>query len=544
MSDAVQRLIDSGALDEAARALERTPETRLMLRLAAALQDRELADEALAWYRRILEIEPHNGEALLCLAVLHEDTDLEQARRVMDTYVAARPADWGARMRRALMLPVIMESNGQIDAVRARLDADLDEIAAARPPPLAHPEFEIGATPFFLAYHGRDATALLRKIGRTCRALYPARTTCERRLSSGKLRIGFVSSYFHTHSIARTTYGLVRDLPREQFEVGVFAIAPRADPWNELMRGAADFYAALPLDLERVREAIDAAKLDMLFFADIGMDPLTYFLAFWRLAPVQLTTWGHPLTTGIDTLDYFISADAIEPPEAQAYYSERLIRLPGYFLPRYRRPRVDGRRKSRGELGLPASRHLYCCPQNLFKLHPDFDLALKAILERDPEGDIVLLEGRRGWTRQLLRRFERTLGALGSRIRFVPRVPHDEFMQYLAAADVVLDPFYFGGCNSSSEALSLAKPLVTLPAAQLPGRFTLGMYREMGLDSCIAGSAEAFVEIAVRLGRDADYRKSVAAEIAARNERLFERPDAGRALGAALREIAEEARSR
>src|SRR5687767_1205687 len=100
MSDAVKRLIDSGALEEAARELEKTPDIRLMLRLAAALLDANRGAEALRWYQRILEIDPANGDALLCLAVLQEDSDVERARGWMDRYVHARPQDAAGRLRR------------------------------------------------------------------------------------------------------------------------------------------------------------------------------------------------------------------------------------------------------------------------------------------------------------------------------------------------------------------------------------------------------------------------------------------------------------
>jgi predicted O-linked N-acetylglucosamine transferase (SPINDLY family) len=219
------------------------------------------------------------------------------------------------------------------------------------------------------------------------------------------------------------------------------------------------------------------------------------------------------------------------------------VRLPGYFMPRYRRPALDGPRASRGQLGLPEGKHLYYCPQNLFKLHPDFDAAIGAILERDPEGELVLLEFvRAGVAEQLRRRFELKLGTLASRIRFVPRSEHRKFLQYVAAADLVLDPFHFGGCNSSCDALSLGVPVVTLPGSQLPGRFTLGLYQEIGLDTCVARSADEYVEIALRLGRDAEHRRSVSEQISARCARLFDRPDAALALGEELLRIAGTAR--
>ncbi len=527
------------------RALEVLPpfdptRPRTMLRLAAALQDCNRQSEAEQWYRRILDVDPGNRDALLCLAVMREDSDVEEARSLMDRYTALQPGA-APRLRRALMLPVILQSSEQIDQIRQRLDRDLDELLDLKSPKVLNPEFDVGATPFNLAYHGRNNAGLLRKIARVCRSMYPARTECARRpFSPGRrLRIGFVSTYFHAHSVGRTTFGLIRDLPRDCFDVHVFAIAPQADDLAEAIRKSADHYASLPLDLGRARDAVDSAALDIAFFADIGMHPLTYFLAFWRLAPIQMATWGHSVTSGIDTVDYYVSADAIEAAGSEQYYTEKLVRLPGYFMPRYRRPALVGPRVSREELGLPEGKHLYYCPQNLFKLHPDFDASIRAILERDPQAELVLLEFvRAGVAEQLRRRFELTLGTLASRIRFVPRSEHRKFLQYVAAADIVLDPFHFGGCNSSCDALSLGVPVVTLPGSQLPGRFTLGLYKEIGLDSCIARSADEYVEIALRLGRDAEYRKSVSEQISARCARLFDRPDAALALGEELLRIA------
>src|SRR6266581_3426249 len=335
------------------RALEVLPPSdptrpRTMLRLAAALQDCNRQSEAEQWYRRILDVDPGNRDALLCLAVMREDSDVEEARSLMDRYTALQPGA-APRLRRALMLPVILQSSEQIDQIRQRLDRDLDELLDLKSPKVLNPEFDVGATPFNLAYHGRNNAGLLRKIARVCRSMYPARTECARRpFSPGRrLRIGFVSTYFHAHSVGRTTFGLIRDLPRDRFDVHVFAIAPQTDELAEAIRNSADRYVPLPLDLGRVRDAIESAALDMVFFADIGMHPLTYFLAFWRLAPIQMVTWGHSVTSGIDTIDYYVSSDCVEPEESEGLYTEKLIRLPGYFMPRYPRPVLDGPRASR-----------------------------------------------------------------------------------------------------------------------------------------------------------------------------------------------------
>lgn len=516
---------------------------RTMLRLAAALLDCNKAQEAERWYRKILEIEPGHADALLCLAVMREEPDVEEARGLMDRYIAS---DRGAagRLRRAFMLPAIVQSTDEIDSIRARLERDLAELLDAKPPPMEHPEFEVGSTPFYLAYHGRNNAALLRRVAEACRSVYPGRTECLPRPPRGaRVRIGFVSTFFHAHAVGRTIFGFIRDLPRDRFDVHVFAIAPQTDALAEAVRASADRYVALPRDLARAREAIESSALDILFFADIGMEPLTYFLAFWRLAPIQMVTWGHSVTSGIDTIDYYVSADAIEATGSEQYYTEKLVRLPGYFMPRYSRPALDGPRKSRAQLGLPENRHLYYCPQNLFKIHPDFDAAIRAILERDPQSEILLVEFLRAGAREdLCRRFARTLGASASRVHFLPRMAYGDYLQYLTAADVILDPFHFGGCNSSCDALSLGVPVVTLPGSQLPGRFTLGLYREIDLGDCIADSTDEYVEIALRLGRDGEYRRSVSQQISARCAHLFDRPDTALALGEELVRIVELAR--
>jgi predicted O-linked N-acetylglucosamine transferase (SPINDLY family) len=516
----------------------------LMLRRAGALHNGGQWTEAEQWYRRVLEMQPHHPEALLRLAVLREIFNVEEARSYLDQYVLLR-GDAAARLRRALMLPSILQSEEEIERVRRRLDRELDEVIEGRWAEVRRPEHEIGSTAFALAYHGRNDRALMRKLGRACRAVYPARAepTATPRRAGGRLRVGFVSMYFHYHSIARTHSGFVAGLSRDQFEVHVFAIAPRDDEWAQAVRSSAEHYVALPLDLDRARAAIEAAALDVLFYTDIGMDPHTYFLAFWRLAPIQAVSWGHPATTGIDTIDYFVSAEGLEAPDSEDHYTEALVRLPGYFMPRYRRPRIDAPAPVRAQLGVPADTHVYCCLQTLFKLHPQFDLALRGILEGDSRAAIVLLESSPpSWMQQLRQRFERTLGALASRVHFVPRMAPLDYQRFVAAADVVLDPFHFGGANSSCEALSFGVPIVTLPAFQLRGRFTLGLYDELDIQECVAASPEEYIAIALRLGHETEYRADLSARIAERCERLFDRPEAGRALAEALPRLARQVR--
>jgi predicted O-linked N-acetylglucosamine transferase (SPINDLY family) len=546
------RCFEAGALEDADRACwvaargdaGQTPEAhRLHVALARVFVEQQRYDLAAPHLERALAGlppgDPGRVPLQLQLAVSIGAQQTERARDLMAAVVS--PADICGRLRRALMLPAILQSQEEIEAVRRRFEGELDALLAERFDPVADPDLRVGSTAFHLAYHARNNAPLLAKLGRLCRRLYPGGEAPRRQRAAGRLRIGFVSTFFHRHSVGRTTLGLVRDLPRERFETFVFAIEPQDDAVAAAFRQHAQHYAALPAELPRVREAIAAAGLDVLLFADIGMHPLTYFLAFSRLAPIQLVTWGHSVTSGIDTLDYYVSAESVETPQSEAYYTEKLLRLPGSFMPRYERAVLPARR-SRAELGLPADAHIYYCPQSPFKLHPDFDGVLRAVLERDPRAGILLLDGRPRSAPRLRERFVRSLGPLAPRVHFLERLPPEDFLQYLAAADVILDPLYFGGCNSSCEVFALGQPMLTLPGPQLPGRFTMALYREMEIADCIAGDAGEYADIAVRLACEPDFRADITRRIAERSGRLFDRPDAGVNFGRELLRLVEEGR--
>ena len=172
----------------------------------------------------------------------------------------------------------------------------------------------------------------------------------------------------------------------------------------ERFRTAADHYEVLARSPQDAIAQIAALDLDVLMFADVGMDALTSTLAFSRMAPVQCVTWGHPETTGSPHMDYFLSSELLEVPEADAHYTEQLVRLPvlGTYYERPAKPK----QQARADFHLTEEQHVYLCPQTLFKFHPDFDEVLAAILKADPDAVVVLIAGRVAeWTQRLQRRF-------------------------------------------------------------------------------------------------------------------------------------------
>jgi predicted O-linked N-acetylglucosamine transferase (SPINDLY family) len=323
--------------------------------------------------------------------------------------------------------------------------------------------------------------------------------------------VGIISEYLCDHTIGKLNIGLIQHLNRKRFDVVVFHTPKtKHDSLRLKIDALADKSITLPRGMKSQQDAIIAEELDVLFYPDIGMAPSTYALAFARLAPVQATSWGHPDTTGLDTMDYFISAKDIEPNDADEHYTERLIMLPR--LPCfYPQPEISFEIPGRQDIGLPEGKTLYCCPQSLFKFHPDFDAVLAAIAEGDPEGCIVLLEGRvSSWADCLRDRWARTAPLLLDRAIFLPQMPHERFMAMMSHADVQLDPIHFGGGNTMYEAMVFGTPAVTWPGQFMRGRLLAGRYAQMGVaDAPIAKNIDDYAPLALALGRDPERRRTL-----------------------------------
>ncbi len=128
------------------------------------------------------------------------------------------------------------------------------------------------------------------------------------------------------------------------------------------------------------------------------------------------------------------------------------------------------------------------------------------------------------------------MGDVADRIRFLPQMDQDDFMSLNAVADVLLDPIHFGGGKTSYEGLTVGVPIVTLPSAFLRGRITYALYKQMDVLDCVVANSEEYVDRAVQLGTDEDFRAGVRNKIAAARDVLFENTAGVRELEEFLRQ--------
>lgn len=369
--------------------------------LGSILLTTHRAEESLAFFERAVSLRSSNINYLQNLAKAQEESDhLEEASKTLKRLAELDSANAAAYLLRDAVLISAITPDADYPSRARRIALQKLEALAALPDLSISAPDNFPSTYFRFSYHGISDleinTAMAGIYLKACPWLqWAAPHIAMWHGPKKRIRLGIASRFLRIHSIGSTTRGLVEMIDREKFEVFVIRLEPsNCDEVARAIDRAADSVIEVAPDrLAGARDAIARLELDVLFYQDIGMEPLSYFLAFARLAPVQLTSFGHPDTTGIPNVDYFLSSENYEVDGSQNHYTEQLITLPSAgTLSYYYRPTMPRKRLGRQHFGLAPTDRIYCCPQMLFKIQPVMDRLFSAILDKDGSAIFVLID--------------------------------------------------------------------------------------------------------------------------------------------------------
>lgn len=467
--------------------------------LGNALESLDRQPEAVARFRRVLELDGDFVEARWAIA-------MSQLRRV---YASAAEA----RLCREAFARELGSLEDWFDARRSKIGFRAVGVQQ----------------PFALAYLEENNRALLERYGNLCARLMGEWSAAQalgapaRPAAGGIIRIGVASQYFRDHSVWNALMrGWFEQLDRRRFELHAFYFGAHIDAETERCRGLAAQFHAGGKGLRGWAEAILGSRLHALIYPDVGMDPMTAKLACLRLAPHQLASWGHPETTGLPTIDAYLSAQGMEPHAAQAQYTEKLVALPNLGC-------SFSRRATRAEIpDFKAARPILVCAGTPFKYMAQHDDAYAEIARRLGRCSFVFFvhQGRRDLADRLLHRLRAAFTRVGLRadnhVTFLPWLDRGRFYGLMQHADVFLDTIGFSGFNTAMQAVECALPIATVEGRFLRGRFASAILRRMELHDLVAQSDEDYVRIAVRLAQNSQYRESVRKKIVARRDILFD----------------------
>ena len=511
----------------------------IYLRLGNCYQNLDQWLEAVAIYEQALPRFPDGIELYLALISAWQNLgEIQTALQIAEQSIDRFPNHISVRFAKQSLLPILYDNSPEIfkfrqdfteELVKLIEQTDLEDLEVKQQALTAIAR----GTHFYLQYQGYDDLELQKQYGgfvhRIMQANYPEWTKpllLTQLSPNQKIKVGYISSHLTWHTVGLVFLGWLRDCDRDQFEIYCYYTGKDTDFITNLFQLYSDQFYHIYGNLENIVEQILADQIHILVFLDIGMCPQLTQIAGLRIAPIQCAAWGHPITTGLPMIDYFISAELLEPPRAENHYSERLFCLPNLGI-NYAQPPLLEQQKTRLDFGLKADTILYLSCQSLFKYLPDFDLILVAIAKQVKTAQFVFIAH---WNAAITEKFKQRLkrsfaeNNLNSKkyCIILPRLDKLDYLQLNNLADIGLDTLQFTGFLTTLDSLSCCLPLVTCEGEWMRSRQSAGILNRLEITETIAQNREDYIKIAIKLGLDLEWRLAIREKIKQNQWILYE----------------------
>ncbi len=325
-----------------------------------------------------------------------------------------------------------------------------------------------------------------------------------------RIRLAYLSADFCEHPVSHLLVGVLERHDRDRFDViGVSLRAHREGRFEQRVRLAFDRCVDVQDHGDR-----EVAAMMREWGVDIAVDLMGFTdgqrlgILAHRAAPVQAGFLGYAGTLGAPYIDYLL-ADAIAiPPGEERWYAERIVRLPGCFLPNDDRREI-GATPKRTQAGLPERGFVFCAFTKPHKINPPM-FAIWMRLLRDVEGSVLWLRDMGPAVRSSLSSEARSRGVAPERLIFAPRVPGmAEHLGRQALADLYLDTLPYNAHSTACDALWTGVPVLTCAGAGFGARIAASALTAIGLPELIAQTPDEYESRARELALRPDLLRAI-----------------------------------
>jgi predicted O-linked N-acetylglucosamine transferase (SPINDLY family) len=495
--------------------------------------------QALEVYREGLNYHPQNIDLHLRLIwLLQNNYPIEEAIQATTLALEFLSDNLSLKLELMRLMPIVYEQQEDISKYRANYEQQLDDILASLD--LQTTELQQAAlkaiglrTNFYLQYQAQNDLELQKKYGKLVNKITTANFPNWLKpltMPTEKIRVGYLSAHLRHHTVAKLFQGWFKWRDREQFEIYCYAvdINNTVDDFTREYQQQSDYFYQFnsSIDIDKIAQQILDNQLHILVYLDIGMDARTTQLAGLRLAPIQCVTWGHPITSGLPTIDYFISSELMEPVNGDNHYSEKLVRLTNLGIA-YPQPILPSQRKTRLEMGLPENKTIYLNCQSLFKYLPENDDIFPIIAQKVPDSQFIFISHRSEFVTHCFQsRLSKAFDQCGLDWQdygmMLPQLEQNDYFQLNLLADIYLDNLSWSGGNTTLEAIACHLPVVTCPGQFMRGRHSYAILNKLGITETIAQDKNHYIELAIRLGLDKQWRQIIRNKTQMNVEQVFD----------------------
>jgi predicted O-linked N-acetylglucosamine transferase (SPINDLY family) len=498
--------------------------------LGALLNDLDRRAEALALYRDALSLKPDNAVIWYNVgSVLADMRRLEEAVKAYRRAYELDPSDDNVAAALAIRCQQICDWKDLERLWRQSLDGQVS--GSADPSPFS-----------LLSMPSKPAEQLVcaRRWGHQHSRGTPEGQFQHRRGLRERLRIGYLSADFRKHAVAYLAVELVELHDRQRFEVFGYSYGPDdGSAMRARLAGAFDRFSDVrsefpPHTAQRIYEDGVDILVDL---TGITQHCRPRILAH-RPAPIQVNYLGYPGTMGAEFIDYILVDRYIVRPEEAGFYSEKVVWLPDSYQVNDRRREVSPRTPTRAECGLPEQGFVFCCFNNTFKINPEtFDSWMRIL--KQVEGSVLWLIGDNALAERNLRREAEARGVDAARLVFAPRCEMPDHLARQKLADLFLDTLPYTAHTTTSDALWVGLPVVTLAGDTFAARVAGSLLLNTGLPELITHNRADYEALALRLAQHPTELQAVLAKLAAQapGAPLFDAPATTRAVETAYQRM-------
>ena len=489
--------------------------------------------KAISCCEKVIQIQPNYVNARNNLGlILSELGEHQKAISCYEKAIHIEPNNLTSHWLSMNTFPIIYENLKEINHYRKRFENGIKKINQLLDTQLQYTKKQLinainSSTNFYLHYQGGDVLELQKHyahlVERITHKIYQEfHKEIKIKQSIAFIKIGFISSFFTNHSVSKMYKNLIQKLDQKFFKRFVYYADNKFDHiTNEIKQDADHFFSHT--DVDQLINQISKDNLDVLLYLDIGMSPRIQILSSLRLAPIQCNTYGHPVTSGFKNIDYYFSSELMESQNSQKHYSEKLISLPGIGID-YDSPNLSIIKKP--NILNKSNATIFLNLQSLFKLLPQDDHIYLDILKKHSNCCFWFLQGEKNSITSIFKErisilFQKEGHAFEKYSYFHPRCGSEEFLGFVEESDIILDSFNWSGGNTSLEAISLNKPIVTCPSDFMRGRYTYAILTILDIEETIASSKKEYIEIAVKLASDINFRNFIVNKIKKHKNKLF-----------------------
>ena len=337
-----------------------------------------------------------------------------------------------------------------------------------------------------------------------------------KRAPGARLRVGFVSSDFRDHPVARLAVECWERIDRQRIEVFAYSLAPieQTALGQRAPRAFEHYVDCFEETGEQTARRIRADGIEVLIDLNGYTTHARSEIFAFKPAPVQASWLGYLGTLGAPWYDYIITDRFVCPPEMQAFFSERFLYLPECYCPSDTKRAVASAVPSRVACGLPETGLVLACFNNSYKILPELFSVWMRLLAGLP-GSLLWLAPGNATAKVNLAREAQARGVDPARLVFAPRVDLPEHLARHAHADLFLDTTPYNAGTTANDALFMGVPVVTCAGATMASRVAGSQLSALGLPELITDSLADYQALVLALGRDPQRLAALKAQLAA-----------------------------